>query len=256
MKKFVFTIFLLFVSIIGFTQDETYKFNNMFSISVSKDLELRQDDDAYTKYLNDTLSYVANSEIVFQQKGLSNRTVEAQSHYCRIMIMTYKDDSCPFPSSDDQSFSADDLNEFISMAHQELGTEQRFVIQPTATIETTLSGATYVKIHYTRTGTKDNVSVNLCCFFNYDCAVKAIFSYRESEKDLWELKLLRAMNSFAWRSPYISQAYSQYAENSSYDKNLIPNNNLNPILIGILTGILLMGAFMGITYVVKSYKKK
>ena len=107
---------------------------------------MRQNDDAYTKLLNDTLNYVANSEIVFQQKELSNKTQGALSHYCRIMIMTDKDDSCPYPSSDDKSFSDDDLNELISTATQELGPGQRFVTQPTASIESTFSGATYVKI--------------------------------------------------------------------------------------------------------------
>lgn len=252
MKMFAPILVLLCISFIGYAQEETYKFNNMFSISVSDELELRQDDDAYTKFLNDTLNYVANSEIVFQQKQLSKRTEEALSHYCRIIIKTDKDNSCPYPSSDENSFSDDDLNELISTAPQELGPGQRFVIQPTASIESTDSGATYVKIHYTRTGTKGNVSVNICYFFNYDSAVKAIFCYRESEKKLWESKLSSSLNSFAWESPYTSYAYSDEDKAST----IVFDNNQRYLLIGILIGVLLMGVIGGITYVIKSSNKK
>lgn len=252
MKMFAPILVSLCISFIGYAQEETYKFNNMFSISVSDELELRQDDDAYTKFLNDTLNYVANSEIVFQQKQLSKRTEEALSHYCRIIIKTDKDNSCPYPSSDENSFSDDDLNELISTAPQELGPGQRFVIQPTASIESTDSGATYVKIHYTRTGTKGNVSVNICYFFNYDSAVKAIFCYRESEKKLWESKLSSSLNSFAWESPYTSYAYSDEDKAST----IVFDNNQRYLLIGILIGVLLMGVIGGITYVIKSSNKK
>ena len=252
MNNFVSTIALLCSTIIGHAQQDTYKFNNMFSISVSDDLELRQDDDAYTIFLNDTLNYVAHSEIVFQQKGLSNKTQEAFGYYCRIMIMTDRDDSCPYPSSNDGSFSEDDLNGFIMTVPQELAPGQRFVIQPTASIKSTYSGATYVMIHYIRTGTKGNVIVNICYFFNYDSAVKAIFSYRESEKGLWESKLSNSLNSFAWEFPYTSDAYSDE------DKVCItvPDNSQGNILIEILISILLMGAVVGIIYAVKSSKKK
>ena len=252
MKRFASTIILFCVSIIGYTQVETYKFNDMFSISVSEDLELRQDDDAYTKFLNDTLNYVANSEIVFQQKELSNKTQEALNHYCRIMIMTDKDDSCPYPSSDETSFSEDDLNELISTAPQELGPGQRFVIHPTASIESTNSGATYIKIHYTRTGTKGNVSVNICYLFNYDSAVKAIFSYRELEKSLWVSKLSSSINSFAWETPYTSHAYSNEDNTNAIDHSYFSNNNQSTLLLGILIGVLLMVVIYGVIYAVKS----
>lgn len=252
MKRFASILFLICVFFVGHAQEKLYQFNNMFSISVSDELELRQDDDAYTKFLNDTLNYVANSEIVFQQKELSNRTEEALSHYCRIMIMSDKDDSCPYPSSDDGSFSDDDLNELISTAPQELAPGQRFVIHPTASIESTRSGATYVKIHYTRSGTKGNVSVNICYFFNYDSAVKAIFSYRESENNLWESKMSSALNSFAWKSPYTSHAFSDEDEVST----IVSNNSQGYLLIGILIGILLMGVIWGVYYVIKSSNKK
>ncbi|MBQ2047271.1 MAG: hypothetical protein II260_08790 [Muribaculaceae bacterium] len=169
--------------------------------------------------------------------------------------MTDKDDSCPYPSSDEKYFSDDDLNELISTAPQELGAGQHFIIQPTASIESSHFGATYVKIHYSRTGTNGNVNVNICYFFNYDCAVKAIFSYRESEKDLWEQNLLRALNSFAWENPYISQTYSQDKETISHVKKHISNNSRSR-LIDVMIGMLLMGVIMSITYAVKSNNKK
>lgn len=252
MKRFASILVLLCVFFIGYAQEETYKFNNMFSISVSDDLELRQDDDAYTRFLYDTLNYETNSEIVFQQKELSTRKQDALSHYCRIMIITSKDDSCPYPCSDEKSFSDDDLNELISTAPQELGPGQRFVFQPTASIESTNSGATYVKIHYIRTGTKGNVNVNICYFFNYDSAVKAIFSYRESEKNLWESKLSSSLNSFSWESPFTSYTYSDEGNAST----IIPDNSQSNLFIGVLIGVLFMGVIWGGYYAVRSGNKK
>lgn len=244
-------IFCLYVSIIGYAQEDYYKFNNMFSISVSKDLELRKDEDAYTRFLKDTLNYVSKEEIVFQQKNLSNKKQEALNHYCRIIMKTYKDESCPFPSSDEIFFSDDFFNELLSTAPQELAQEQYFVIQPRTSIESTYSGATYVKIHYTRTGLKGNVSVNICYFFNYDCAVKAIFSYRESEEGLWKEKLLKTLKSFTWESTYTFNTYSQ--------EDIIPtqdNNDSNSLLFDIAIGILITAVFFGTMYYLMLKGKK
>ena len=252
MKKTVSILVLLSIFIIGYAQDKTYKFNNMFSISVSDDLELRKDDDYYTKFLHDTLNYVTNSKIVFQQKGLSNKTKEALGHYCRIMILSEKDDSCPYPSSNDTSFSDENLNELLKAASLELGPEQCFVIQPTASVEFTASKVAYVKVHYTRTGTKGNVSVNICYFFNYDSAVKAIFSYRESEEYLWSAKLSRALNSFVWENPYTSYSYSQEDTIHPLDNT----DNYSTLLFGIFIGVLLMGTTYGVNYAIKSRNKK
>lgn len=255
MKRIIFTIILFCVSIIGYTQEKTYKFNDMFSISVSEDLELRQGNDAYTNLLKDTLYYVANSEIVFQQRGLSNINQQALNQYCRIMIITDKDDSCPYPSSDEKTFSEGILYELISTASQELGPEQHFVIQPIASIEYTNLGVTYVKIHYSRTGTNGNVSVNICYFFNYDSAVKAIFSYRESEKSLWESKLLCSINSFAWDFPYTSQVYSDDDNMSTKGYIHYSDNNQRTLVFGILIGVLLMVAIYGVIYAVEAKDK-
>lgn len=253
MKRFISILSLAFVFFIGYAQEETYKFLNMFSISVSNDMELREDDDSYTKFLKDTLNYEANSEIVFQQKGLSKRMLPALSQYSRIMIMANQDESSPYPSSDDKSFTVGDLNELLSTAPKELGPNQRFVIQPTASIDTTKSGATYVKIHYTRTGTNGNVSVNICYFFNYDCAVKAVFSYRESEKDLWETKMSSSLNSFAWERPYTSYSY---VEDDSATPIVPDNNSQEDLLKGLLIILLIGSVIGGITYAVRLYKKK
>ncbi len=48
MKRFASILFLICVFFVGHAQEKIYQFNNMFSISVSDELELRQDDDAYT----------------------------------------------------------------------------------------------------------------------------------------------------------------------------------------------------------------
>lgn len=253
MKKFASMIVYLCVSIIGHAQEKTYTFFNMFSISVSEDLELRKESDTYTKFLYDTLNYVTNCEIVFQPKGLSDKKKDALDHYCRIMILSDKDNSCPYPSSNEKSFSDDELNELLSDVYQEQEALEyvHFVVYPTASIESTHSGATYIKFHYTRNGTKGDVSVNICYFFNYDCFVKAIFSYRESEEDLWKQKLSRALNSFAWKNPYTAHVYSQEDAIRLLNHN---NNNLNFWLFGIVIGFLIAIIF-GFNLIIVKRKK-
>lgn len=202
MKRFIPIIIFLYISIIGYAQEEVHKFDNLFYISVSEDLELRKKDDAYNRILHDSLNYVADSVIVFQLKELSNKSKDTLSNYYMIMISIYKNKNGAYPSYDESSFTDNYLKILLSNTQQELEPGQHFVINPKVSIERTYSNATFVQIHYTRTGTNGDVNVDICYYYNYDSAVKAIFSYRESEAKLWKNKLAKSLKSFAWANPY------------------------------------------------------
>lgn len=208
MRKLTLFVLVLLSSVFCYAQDDLYKFDDMFSISVSKNLELRTDSDVYTIYLRDSMGVVDTSAIVFQQRGLSKREKVAQSHYCRIMIRTVKDNSCPFPCSNDSSDLRDAFDDFISLANAELAPGQEFIFEPQAAINVTKSEAYYVLVYYSRTGAQGPVSVCMCYLFNYDCFAKVVMSYRESEASMWRDDLKRAINSFTWLNPYHAQVYS------------------------------------------------
>lgn len=238
-RRIQLLLILVSISILSYADDNLYRFNNMFSISVSDDLELRSDDDAYTRTLSDSLNILTGTEIVFQQKGLSRFDKNALAQYCRIMIVTDQDDSCPYPLSDDKDFTSSDLNDFNEMAEDQLGPGQYFMIDPVTTVETTTSGAVYIRTHYARSGTEGMVFVDICYFCNYDSLVRAIFSYRNSESSLWREHLLNAMKSFSWINPHVSKKSSASSNSySSVDSNTDSNNS--QLFLGIIIGAIIM----------------
>ena len=232
------------IAIKALPEVKTYKFNDIFTISVSDILELRKEDDLYTNYLADTLKYHCQSDIIFQQKGLSVKDPLAMSRYCRIMIKTDYDESCPYPCPDEETFSDDDIKDLLSECDGELGPGQRYIEQPTAKIQSTVNGYRYILIHYIRSGYKGNVCVNICYFFNYKYGVKTIFSYRVSESNLWQSAINRSIESFSWSNPYVSHNYSiDYTEN---DNNNLNNKSKNKVqyLSSIIIAILLILVFV------------
>ena len=253
-KRVSFIILFICLAFPAMADVNKYKFNNMFTISVSDILELRKDDDAYTRFLSDTLNYVANSEIVFQQKELSERSQSALAKYCRIMIKTDIDESCPYPCSDEDDFTSDDFQELVSACQAELAPGQHFICQPTASVKSSSNGSKYINIYYTRSGSKGEVRVNICYFFNYKYAVKAIFSYRTSESNIWESAIRNSIDSFSWTDPYTSQVYLSENNTGAYSSSL-ESNSSNQILYGIMIGIVFMLVLgSGIYFIVSSKK--
>lgn len=233
---------------------KTYKFNQIFTISVSDNLELRKEDDAYTRFISDTLNYVTRAEIVFQQKGLSQKREPAINQYCRILIKTDSDDSCPYPCSSEGDFSNSDINELVSACTEELAPGQYFVRQPSATIKTNKGGCKYVNITYTRTGYKGEVNVNICYFFNYKYAVKAVFSYRVSESNIWKNAIDNSISSFSWTEPYVSHEYSASEPVTGNSLNSGDSDN-DRMLMGVLIGVTLTLVLVGLAHMLKTSRK-
>lgn len=256
MKKYLcFIIFVLNVFVYqADALNKSYVFNDIFFISVSDILELRQDHDAYTSFLRDTLNYVAKSEIVFQQKSLSEKKPNALARYCRIMILTDSDENCPYPTPNDGDFSDSDLQLCIDASEGELGPGQHFINFPTASVEENREGNKYILVKYTRNGYNGAVSVRICYFFNYKYLVKAVFSYRLSEADLWKMPLENAINSFSWRHPYLSSTYLGN-NNVEYQDSASKSYN-GRLFIGIGIGICLMSIMLILYSMINTYVKK
>ena len=252
-------ILIVIISLFAATQyivaaNKPYVFNQIFSITISDLLELRQDNDAYTHFLKDTLNYDANSEIVFQQKALSIKESCALSRYCRIMMQVYTDDEMSFPTADDNNFSSDDLQELIDACDNELAPGQNYVNKPIVDIKENSNGCTFVQLSYIRSGYSGNVSVRICYFFNYKYAVKAIFSYRNSELDIWEKPLDEAINSFFWLNPYTSSIYVD--TNGEQYNDLSSSSDKINLYVGILIGIIIMSILFVVYSLIKSNKRK
>lgn len=243
MRRAFFILLSFHVFFVSYATEQIYRFNDIFSISVTDSMELRQEKDAYTQFLRDTLHIGANNQIVFQQKQLSERTHEALSHYCRILINSYVDESCPYPCSNESVYSKDDIDDLIASCSSELAPSMHFIKYPTATIKSTLDGSKYVRLSYTRSGlnNKGEVTVYICYFFNYKYMVRAVFSYRSSESELWQNALQSSMNSFTWDSPFFTQDSNDVdsaSTKSGVRHNMVKGNILLLILFGLFVAIM------------------
>lgn len=114
-------ICLLLCACLVKAEERLYNINELFTIKVSDKLEPRNTDDSDTKFIEDTLNYFSNKEIVFQQKGLSIKSATALDYYCRILIQTNLGGNGDYPCCYDDNFSEVDIEEYKSLAKNELG---------------------------------------------------------------------------------------------------------------------------------------
>ncbi len=143
----IFALLTLVYSLNCGAEGIKYHINDMFSISVSDKMEMRKEDDAYTKWMNDALECSSEDKIVFQQKGLADFDQTARAHYARIT------------------------------------SGQSFLTAPKGKVEEIGNGVR-IKIDYRRSGTLGAVNVQVIYIFNYRYAAKIIASYRESEASI------------------------------------------------------------------------
>ena len=213
--KIILTTLCLIGSLDSNSKNIDYTFDNVFTMSVSDKMELRESDDLYTKFINEVLNVDTNGEAIFQQKNLKDMNAQAQKYYCRIMVKIFQGDDVSVSSCNNFDFTQEDLDEMVDLARQYIEEDKRqikqhdpnfnpdeygFVEQPKATIEENSNGLAYIKVHYVRTGLNGagNVCVDMCFFPNSDQALLAFFSYREYEKELWNSVLTNAKNSINW----------------------------------------------------------
>ena len=218
----IFFICLLFYSRIQAKEIE-YSFNDLFTMSVSDKMELRNADDSYTHFQNEVLNLDTSDDIVFQQKNLGNMKPSAATYYCRILIklLESEDEEGSFPCYNDLDFTQDDLDSSIELAKDFIEKDKQdikklnpsfdansygFLTEPVASIETNSNGLVYIKVHYLRTGLKGagDVSVDMCLYFNKHHALLCFFSYRDFEKEMWQSVLSNAQNSINWLKKYPS----------------------------------------------------
>jgi len=268
----VILLFVCFVSSISIqSKDIEYLFNDLFTISVSDKMELRQDDDLYTQFQNQVLNYNTDSDIVFQQRNLGKMQNSAHSYYCRILIKILEEEEDEFPNCDYSDYSQDDLDELINLAKEFIEKDKEeilavnpnfnpeeygFVTEPTVTVESNSNGVVYVKIHYVRTGLEGNgnVVVDLCFFFNNRYSLICFFSYREFEEGIWKPVLSKAKNSIEWTHPYKSLLTSSSQKGLDNESKESLNSNTSQNIYWLL--IIIPIVIIGLAYFLKKNKNK
>ena len=185
----------------------TYVMGNAFRISVPGTVELRSDEDVYTKMLKDLVepaygvSLDHDKQIVFQQAGLANRTEEAYSRYCRIMIQYIKGNYGDFmKASETEELDAEWRSILREMVMGSIA-NANLIGEPTYRW-VTLNGAKAIQVDYKRQGQNHDSSKAVVCRYyilqNNNEMVKIILSYRESEAHIWKEDFAEVGSTFSW----------------------------------------------------------
>ncbi len=179
----------------------TYTINNeSFSISIpTKKLELRHDYDIYTKFLKEK-GYACNTDdVVFQQKGLANRSEGSTDHYGRVMIAHFLGEAGDFMrSSETEPIDAEAKATFMELVQNELG-PYKLIGEPSYEW-LYINDIRAVEIRYRREGGNGSTSTRCAMYllFNYDEMVKMIVSFKEQERDYWLPDMENVIMTFKW----------------------------------------------------------
>lgn len=248
----IFALLTLVFSLSCRAENIKYHINEMFSISVSDKMEMRKENDAYTKWMNDVLEYSSKDKIVFQQKGLADFDQIARTHYARIIIKTEVDEECGFPAFNDADIPEDAIKELENACTGELASGQSFLRAPKGKVEKTGNGIR-IKISYRRSGIRGAVNVQVFYIFNYRYAAKIIASYRESEESIWQAVIEQAINSIEWDEPYIAESANDITSQKEPESTTEVISIDGGFIFGLLTGIFFIGCAI---YIYRSYQTK
>ena len=174
--------------------------NNAFSLYVPNAVELRSEDDAYTKRLDNQGLY-DDYDMVFQQKDLSKMSNEALKLYCRILIR-YRECSPGdvLRSNETEPIDAETGEYFTELAKSQVHPSQKLLGKPSYRwIKENDINA--IEITYRRTGDANGTTTThgtIYLLFNYDEMVIIIIAYREQEANIWLPNLDNIIKTFKW----------------------------------------------------------
>lgn len=178
-----------------------YIIANALFISVPPTVELRKNNDSYTKDIKNLNWHgheINSNNVVFQQKGLSINTSEAHQTYCRIIIDIHKGRLGEYPeSSYNEDLSIEDIHAFQELAKQN-SYEYKILGQPK--VRWIKIGKIYgIEVEYIRNGANNhNTHVSNYCFFNDSLFATITLSYRQGDKRKWETDFSNIIKTFKW----------------------------------------------------------
>lgn len=228
--------FLLTFSTIKATEWLKYTVNGAFSFEVPNSIELRTNNDPYTKDMLKRHGFVINSDnIVFQQKNLSINNEDALlNQYCRIIIHYQKGKSNEYLSSnEDYTLTNEDIESIKSIIESDAA--ERLISIESIRYEnnTQFSG---IIAEYRRKGYGNNppVRVQYQFIYNNDEFVTFVLSYREAEKEIWENDFKKVMASFQWINKKVKREFNDNTSTYKKEKRNVSSDKDNKALTGFL----------------------
>lgn len=180
-----------------------YKIANALFISVPPTVELRKNNDSYTKDIKNLNWHgheINSNNVVFQQKGLSINTSEAHQTYCRIIIDIHKGKLGEYPESSNYvDLSIEDIHAFQELAKHN-SYEYKILGQPK--VRWIKIGKIYgIEVKYIRNGVNNyNTHVSNYCFFNNNLFATITLSYRQGDIKKWETDFSNIIKTFKWNN--------------------------------------------------------
>ena len=184
----------------------TYVMGDAFRISVPASVEMRGDDDMYTKVLKDVsdatgIQLYDDKQIVFQQAGLSRQTSESYNRYCRIMIQYTKGSYGDFMKANETEELDCEWRTLLRQMVDESLANANLIGEPTYKW-VTVNGAKAIQVDYKRQGQDYDSSKSVVCRYyilqNNNEMAKIVLSYRESEAGLWKDDFEKVAGTFSW----------------------------------------------------------
>lgn len=195
MKKTILFIFTSFVVIHSMAQNSsslsTVNIDGFGSIALPTNMEIQG---GSYKEISDkikNINGVSASKVIFQQKGLNNRSKESFNTYGRVFIRTESGSTGQYQKNASFTLSSSDLtkvndqykNEIYSSAKSNNATIQEWYPAKMSSI----NGYKCVTFGYVRkVGANQPVSVQLYFIQNYSSVHTLTFEYRIADEDKWK----------------------------------------------------------------------
>lgn len=195
-----------------------YIIKKSFYISIPPTVELRRSNAPYTKELKKRNPYAylnSRNYVVFQQKGLSNKSHEAYQTYCRIMIDISKENiGKDLKLTEYRNLTLEEIYTFQNLAKQNLS-ENAVLSQPKVRwvkIENTYG----IEVEYVRKGANSSsIQVNNYYFFDDNLFATITLSYKLGDIKKWEVDFPNIIKTFKWvhkDEPHERVFYAKFAK--------------------------------------------
>lgn len=209
MKRLLCILWTVIAISYGIAQNTHYSCNSKYKITLPNKIELQASELNSIKQLGGSQVNIKtlSGHITFQQKGLNNNTKEALSRYVRVIIEYFEEDkqAPTYGLGDKVVVDKDVLYAVNEAAEANCKASKTPLIKIMSVEPLTINGFPTLYFSYKRKGWEGKqppVIVNVYRIFNKYESVTLTFSYRESERELWNSIHSNIIKSFTFYNKY------------------------------------------------------
>ncbi|WP_155950025.1 hypothetical protein [Prevotella sp. P6B4] len=209
MKRLISILWMLMAVFYCAAQNTLYTCNSKYKITLPNKLELQSSELNSVKRLAASQVGIKtlSGHITFQQKGLNSNTKEAYNKYVRVIVEYFEEDrqDPTYGIGDKVVVNKDVLYAVNEAAEANCKASKTPLIKVISVEPLTINGFPTLYFSYKRKGWEGKqppVIVNVYRIFNKYESVTLTFSYRESERELWNSIHSNIIKSFTFYNKY------------------------------------------------------